>query len=130
MDSKEFSQIRHYLGKTQDQLARLLCVSPKAVQSYEQGWRNIPVSAERQLLFLLSLKSSTDESNRPCWDILNCPDEWRDNCTAWEYKIGSLCWFVNGTYCQGKFNDDWEKKMETCRECEVFCKMINISEDR
>ncbi len=130
MDSKEFSQIRHYLGKTQDQLARLLCVSSKAIQSYEQGWRNIPVSAERQLLFLLSLKSSTNESFSPCWDILNCPDEWRDNCAAWEYKIGNLCWFVNGTYCQGKFNDDWEKKMETCRKCEVFCRMINISGDR
>jgi len=130
MDSKEFSQIRHYLGKTQDQLARLLCVSSKAIQSYEQGWRNIPASAERQLLFLLSLKSSTNESFRPCWDILNCPDEWRDNCAAWEYKIGNLCWFVNGTYCQGKFNDDWEKKMETCRKCEVFYRMINISGDR
>ena len=130
MDSKEFSQIRHYLGKTQDKLARLLCVSSKAVQSYEQGWRNIPASAERQLLFLLSLKRSTNESNRPCWDILNCPDEWRDNCAAWEYKIGNLCWFVNGTYCQGKFNDDWEKKMETCRKCEAFCRMINISGDR
>jgi len=36
MDSKELSQIRHFWGKTQDQLARLLCVSPKAIQSFEQ----------------------------------------------------------------------------------------------
>jgi DNA-binding XRE family transcriptional regulator len=130
MDSKEFSQIRHFLGKTQDQLARLLCVSSKAIQSYEQGWRNIPAGVERQLLYLLSLKRSTDESTRPCWEITNCPDEWRDNCAAWEYKIGNLCWFVNGTYCQGKFNDAWDKKMETCRECEVFYRMINIAGDR
>ena len=50
MDKKEFSQIRRHLKKTQKELARLLCVSPKAVQSFEQGWRKIPANVERQLL--------------------------------------------------------------------------------
>ena len=130
MDSKEFAQIRNYLGKTQNQLSRLLCVSSKAVQSYEQGWRNIPAGAERQLLFLLSLKRSKDKSVSPCWDITSCPDEWRVHCTAWEHKVGNLCWFVNGTYCKGKFNDIWEQKMQTCRECEAFKRMVTLSEER
>jgi len=43
MDKREFSQIRSGLEKTQDQLAQLLGISIKAVQSFEQGWRNIPV---------------------------------------------------------------------------------------
>jgi transcriptional regulator with XRE-family HTH domain len=55
MEGKEFSQIRHYLGKSQSQLARILCVSPKAIQSYEQGLRHIPIYIERQILLFQSL---------------------------------------------------------------------------
>jgi len=124
MYSREFTQLRHYLGKTQDQLARLLCVSPKAIQSYEQGWRNIPANAERQLLFLISLKRSLAENARPCWEIRKCPNEWRENCTAWEFKVGHICWFINGTFCKGECQDSWEEKIELCRQCEVFRSII------
>ena len=81
MKSKEFIQSRHYLGKSQKQLAQLLSVSLKAVQSFEQGWRNIPAYAERQLLVLLALRKAADPVKRPCWEIKNCPVEWRENCT-------------------------------------------------
>ena len=124
MDNKEFSQIRHFLGKTQGELARLLCVSPKAIQSFEQGWRNIPASAERQLLFLLSLKRSSGENTGPCWEIRNCPAEWRENCTAWEFKAGYFCWFINGTFCQGALQESWGKKIRFCRQCEVFRSLL------
>ena len=124
MDNREFSQIRHSLGKTQGELARLLCISPKAIQSFEQGWRNIPASAERQLLFLLSLKRSSDKSTGPCWEIRNCPAEWRDNCTAWEFKGGYFCWFVSGTFCQGKYQENWERKIKFCQQCEVFRSLL------
>ncbi len=124
MESNEFSKIRHYLGKSQNQLARLLCVSPKAIQSFEQGWRNIPANAERQLLFLLSLKRSLDENTSPCWEIRNCSIEWRENCTAWEFKAGHFCWFINGTFCQGKVQENWDKKMVLCRQCSVFRSML------
>ncbi|MFC1911596.1 two-CW domain-containing protein [Chloroflexota bacterium] len=120
MDKKEFSQVRHYLGKTQNELAKLICVSPKAIQSFEQGWRKIPASAERQLLFLLSLKRATDETIGPCWEIRNCPMEQREKCTAWEFEAGYFCWFVNGTFCQGKMQESWDKKIQLCRECEVY----------
>jgi len=120
MESKEFSQIRHYLGKSQSELARLLCISPKAIQSFEQGWRNIPASAERQLLFLLSLKRSSDKGAGPCWEVKSCPDGWRENCTAWELNAGYFCWFINGTFCQGEYQENWEKKLELCRQCELM----------
>ena len=120
MESKEFSKIRHYLGRSQSQMARLLCVSPKAIQSFEQGWRNIPASAERQLLFLLSLEKSLDENTSPCWEIRNCPFEDRENCAAWEFKAGHFCWFINGTFCQGKYQENWGKKIKLCQQCEVF----------
>ena len=120
MDSIELSKARRYLGKTQHELARLLCVSPRAIQSFEQGWRKIPASVERQLLFLLSLEKSLDENISPCWEIRDCPSEDRDKCTAWEFKAGRFCWFVNGTFCQGKLQESWIKKVELCRQCEVF----------
>lgn len=120
MDKKEFSRARHYLGKTQNELAKLICVSPKAIQSFEQGWREVPASAERQLLFLLSLRRAMEKTAVPCWEIRNCPMERRAKCTAWEFKAGSFCWFVNGTMCEGEVQEDWEKKILICRQCEVF----------
>lgn len=124
MNSKEFSRIRQLLGKTQDELARLLCVSVRAIQSFEQGWRNIPASAERQLLFLLTLKNSSGQNAKPCWEVQNCPPEWREKCAAWEYLAGHICWVINGTFCQGKYQQKWEKKIERCRRCEVFRSML------
>jgi DNA-binding XRE family transcriptional regulator len=120
MDKKEFSQIRYGLGKTQNQLAQLLGTSPKAIQSFEQGWRKIPVHTERQLLFLLTLKRSKGEGRRPCWVMRNCPTKIRQNCPAWEFQTGNLCWFINGTICQGEVQESWQKKMKICRRCEVF----------
>ena len=40
MKRKQLAEIRRHLGKTQSQMAQILGVSPKAVQSFEQGWRN------------------------------------------------------------------------------------------
>jgi DNA-binding XRE family transcriptional regulator len=120
MNKREFSQIRNYFGKTQSQLAELLSVSPKAIQSFEQGWRNIPAYVERQMLFLLSLKRASSGDEKPCWEICDCPSKWRNQCSAWEFKAGQFCWFVNGTYCQGNVQGSWQKKMELCRQCEAF----------
>jgi DNA-binding transcriptional regulator YiaG len=52
MEKKQFSEIRRHLGKTQLQMAQLLGISLKAIQSFEQGWRNIPGHIERQVLLL------------------------------------------------------------------------------
>lgn len=124
MDAKDLSRIRHYLGKTQDQIATLMGISSKAIQSFEQGWRDIPPYVERQLLLLLSLKSVRDEVIRPCWEVLECPLEWRENCAAWEFNAGNFCWLINGTFCHGRKQENWEKKIELCRECEMYTSMI------
>ena len=123
MKKSEFSTIRRYLGKTQSEMAQLLGVSSKAIQSFEQGWRNIPVHAERQALFLLALKK-LQKKNRPCWVIRKCPGEIKQNCPAWELQVGQLCWFINGTICQGQVQDSWQKKMKICRQCKVFETML------
>jgi hypothetical protein len=130
MERMEFSQIRQSLAKTQAELARLLCVSPRAVQSFEQGWRDIPVGVERQLLFILSLRKLSDTISTPCWETLGCPPEWKENCAAWEYQAGHICWFINGTYCQGKSQKNWEEKINLCRQCKVFQSMLPGVSDR
>ena len=120
MNRGEFSTVRRALGKTQSELARLLCVSVKAIQSFEQGWRNIPVSTERQLLFLLALKMSASGDARLCWEIRHCPADRRANCPSWEFKAGNFCWFINGTLCHGETQESWKNKIELCRQCEVY----------
>jgi DNA-binding XRE family transcriptional regulator len=126
VDNKVFSRIRRDLGKTQKQTAELLGTSLKAVQSFEQGWRNIPVHIERQVLFLFAQKKAQEREHAPCWAIESCPMETRQKCPAWEFKCGNLCWFINGTICHGEVQASWRKKMEECRKCEVF-KYLGIS---
>ena len=126
MKREELSKIRRHLEKTQSEMARLLGTSLKAIQSFEQGWRNVPVHTERQALFLLFLKKSPHKKNRACWVIRKCPMETRQNCPAWELRAGNLCWFINGTICQGQVQENWQKKMKICRQCKVFGTMLPI----
>jgi DNA-binding XRE family transcriptional regulator len=120
MDSKEFQALRKKLEKTQKQMGQLLGTSLKAIQSFEQGWRKVPPHVERQILFLQALKGGVSEEARRCWDIRGCPSQTRGACPAWEFNAGHLCWFINGTICQGKAQESWPQKMKVCRKCEVF----------
>jgi len=124
MKNTEFSQIRQYLGKSQTQLASLLGISPKTIQSFEQGWRSIPAHAERQLLFLLYLKRAPKKNMKPCWEKRNCNLETRKKCPASELKADYICWFINGTICEGKAQKNWNEKIQICRKCEVFKSLI------
>jgi hypothetical protein len=126
MDSNEFKSLRHKLGKTQKQIAQLLGTSLKAVHSYEQGWRPVPAYVERQMFFLISARGGKYKSKKPCWIVKNCPVERRKKCPAWEFKTGNLCWFINGTICEGGIQQDWKEKMKICRSCEVFRSLVQL----
>jgi DNA-binding XRE family transcriptional regulator len=127
MDKKEFAQARHFLGKTQNELAKLLCVSSKAIQSFEQGWRKVSDAVERQLLFLISLKIAMDKTTAPCWELRNCSSEMRARCPAWEFQAGYFCWFISGTICQGDIQKNWKEKIQLCRKCEVYKSMFSAA---
>lgn len=124
MDKREFLQARKKLAKTQRQMAGLLGTSLKAVQSYEQGWRSIPTHAERQIYFLLSMLRENKRKQKPCWVIRKCSSDRRIKCAAWEFKAGGICWFVNGTMCEGKVQKDWHEKMKICRSCQVIASLL------
>jgi hypothetical protein len=87
----------------------------KTVQSFELGWRNIPVHVDRQILLILALKSRAAKKGKPCWLTRQCPAEDRENCPAHQFDAGNLCWFINGTYCKGTAQVSWPKKMKICR---------------
>jgi len=119
MDSKEFSYLRKKLSKTQKQMAQLLGTSVKSIQGYEQGWRKVPVHVERQILFLLTRRRGS-KALKPCWIVKKCAPAVRKECPAWEFRAGTLCWFINGTICEGTVQKYWRKKMKICRACEVL----------
>ncbi len=123
VDNEEFRTIRKRLQKTQKELAELLGSSLKAVSSYEQGWRSIPGHVERQLLFLFSKKVELKDQN--CWDIKKCSPENKENCPAWEFKSGNLCWFINGTICAQQPQKNWNEKIALCRQCKVLKRLLN-----
>lgn len=128
MDSIKFAEIRKRLQKTQKQLAELLGASVKAVHSYEQGWRKIPVHVERQLFFLLAHKRKEFESCKPCWVLKKCPPDRKKQCPAWEFQAGKFCWFINGTICECKARKKWKDKMEICEKCEVLKALLDFEE--
>ncbi len=124
MEIKEFKRFRQRMNKTQRQMAQLLGMSLKAIHSYEQGWRNIPVHVERQMFFLISRMKENSKDRKPCWVIKKCPSEIKKQCPAWEFQAGNLCWFINGTICCGGACKDWEDKMKCCRSCDVLTSLL------
>jgi hypothetical protein len=128
VDDSEFVRLRNWLGKTQEQLCRLLGTSVRAVRSYEQGWRPVPVYVERQMLFLLSRHRAAPKPTKKCWDMHECPVEIRKQCPAWEFRAGELCWFIAGTHCQGSVQTDWSEKMRLCRQCEMLRPLLKLGE--
>ncbi len=125
MDKTEFAYLRKQkLKKTQKQMAQLLGTSIKAIHSYEQGWRSIPPHAERQLLFLVSKAQDDGNPKKPCWTIIKCSTSQKSQCPAYEFKAGDLCWFINGTFCEGVPQKDWRDKMKICRNCKVFSHLM------
>lgn len=128
MEKDELIRIRRKLKKTQKDLAAILAVTLRTIRSYEQGDRNIPPHIERQLYFILSRINDQHSTAKMCWDIKKCADEQRQACPAWQYRCGTLCWFINGTICGCTAEESWQSKMMICRNCEVFRAMLSTPE--
>lgn len=118
MEKNEFNQIRKSLGKTQKKLASLLGVSLKTVHSYEQGWRKIPAHVEKDLYFFLFNQRNKGQSIKPCWEQTGCTD--KEQCPAWEFKSGTMCWYINGTLCADKKPSTYREKLLACKSCNIF----------
>ena len=126
MDSIAFIQARKTLKKTQKQIADLLGVSTKAIRSYEQGWREIPHHAQKQLLFLLHQQRGRKKNKIVCWNVKKCPPSRKKRCPAYEFNMGNFCWMINGTICECRARKNWKEKMEICKKCSVYDALVPV----
>jgi len=116
--------MRARLKRTQKEIAELLGISLKAVESYEQGWRRIPANIERILYFLL-FKMNQNLFNRGdrCWLDKKCPSAIRANCPTWITREGLYCWFLTGKMCRAEKKGRPVKGL-SCRGCTFFNKTL------
>ena len=117
-------QIRGILGRTQAELAAVLGVSAKAVQSYEQGWRPVPVRVMIQLLVLLALYRQQSMDDMPCWKVRDCPESTRETCPAFTMGRGQFCWFIGCKACKPPKPKKGEKDLLPCMRCPVVRRLL------
>jgi DNA-binding XRE family transcriptional regulator len=117
----ELKGIRHILGWTQEELAQILGVSHRALQSYEQGWRPLPCRVQQTLALLLYLHYRKTHGKPPaCWTVLKCKPKERATCPAYQLRAGDVCWMIAGGQCHGEARKDPLKTMAICRKCPVM----------
>ncbi len=111
-------EIRLEMGLSQSQLAALVGISSRAIQSYEQGWRQPSRLVERMLLLLLMAhRHGAGLSRFRCWERKGCSPSVRENCIAYVTRQGHLCWFLTGTMCDGQRQESWGDKLRVCVDC-------------
>ncbi len=126
MEALDFSRLRSLTGKSQKDLAAMLGVSRKAVESYEQGWRAVPATVERMLYYIaFKLKGPALEAQRPCWEARSCPEEERAFCAAWISGEGQFCWFITGRLCAASRHSGGSG--EYCYGCPVFLGLLKAA---
>jgi transcriptional regulator with XRE-family HTH domain len=132
MDGPAFARVRSLVGKSQRDIAAMLGVSLKAVESYEQGWRAVPANVERILYFILFKLREEDIFAEPdCWVTRSCPEQTRSACLAWIAKEGRYCWFFTGRLCAAARGDSAAGKggaSEFCYDCAVFTRLLRRAE--
>ncbi len=110
--------MREVLGWTQTETAHFLGISKKAVESYEQGWRQPPLTVCKQLLMLLALDREYPQKFKPCWEIMRCSPAVREACFCARKMRGMFCWLTCSANCHQHLG---AKKVEgdCCFHCPV-----------
>jgi len=109
--------------------AKILGVNPRTLKIYEQEGLVKPIKKGNKRYFsyndiewLKCLRSFIHEEGisipgikkllefTPCWEIKNCPEEVRQECTAYRDK-SKPCWQLVNSAC---------KKMRHCENCEIY----------
>ncbi len=117
----DLRSIREELGTSQSELANLLSISARAIQSYEQGWRPTPPYVQKLAGVLLLVKKRKERGKLiPCWKVRNCDRSLRATCSAYQTRAGDLCWLVTGSDIEGRKMESWEAKLAKCRKCDVM----------
>ena len=111
-------EIRAEMGLSQSELAGLVGISSRAIQSYEQAWRQPSELVERMLLLLVvAHRNGARLSQCRCWEQTKCSPGVRKRCIAYVARQGHLCWFLTGTMCKGQRQESWSDKLRLCLDC-------------
>jgi hypothetical protein len=106
------------MGLSQSELAGLVGISSRAIQSYEQAWRQPSELVERMLLLLVvAHRNGARLSQCRCWEQTTCSPGVRKGCIAYVARQGHLCWFLTGTMCKGQRQESWSDKLRLCLDC-------------
>jgi DNA-binding XRE family transcriptional regulator len=114
-------KVREQLGVTQTALAAMLRVSPKAIQSYEQGWRKLPWHLLSQMLVLLALQRGRDRGRPACWEQTGCSRRGKADCPSTSIGGGRYCWLAAGANC---VQAGPEGKAVPCETCAVIARLL------
>ena len=113
-------QVRKALGLSQPEMAGLLDISVRAVQSYEQGWRRCPSYIQKLALMFLFLRNNRPSARAPAGRSTSAPPTASGLARARASAGASLCWIVPGTHCHGRVQKNWTAKVSSCSRCPVI----------
>jgi len=123
-------EMRSELGLSQSELAGLVGIGIRAIQSYEQEWRKPSEMVERMLLLLLiAHRNGAQLSRIRCWEQKECSPGVRDLCIAYVTRQGHLCWFLTGTMCNGQRQKSWSDKLRLCLDCGFMQDLLSPVKD-
>ncbi len=113
--------IRLSLDVSQSEMAKLLNISVRAVQSYEQGWRPLPAHVQCKAAMMLFLTWRKDQKRVvPCWELRGCSDDSKRECSAFRLNAGDFCWLLADACCRGQKLKNWEARVARCSKCDAM----------
>ena len=117
----DLRRVRGLLGKSQSEMAALLGISTRAVQSYEQGWRPTAPYVQRAAALFWFLSRRKDKPKAPpCWRVRKCDAAARAACPAYQFQAGDLCWLFPPSPCSELRGASWEDRIAVCEKCAVM----------
>ncbi len=71
-------------------------------------------------------QSEEDDSKIKCWQYLKCGKDCATEGTCSSYpNYGRICWVVAGTFCQGKVQGTYAQKIDNCKRCPFYNKVVD-----
>lgn len=120
--------LRTTMGWSRIEMSSFLGVSRKAVESYEQGWRNIPNRVWKQLLTVAAIQNDYSRAARPCWELTDCPETTRHECFSGHAMKGQFCWMTATRCCRQKVlrSHDPQGDFLICLNCPVVKQFLKV----
>jgi hypothetical protein len=106
------------MGWTQAETASFLGISKKAIESYEQGWRNAPDAVWKELITIAAVQHGYPKGSDPCWKVMHCSSQIRQACFCSRKMGGHFCWMTATTNCH-RNHPELRRGMMTCVTCPV-----------